>query len=129
MKQTVVELLIEQIKSKADSIPFNTKENRRIKGVYVDCLMMVKDAKEMENQKKIDELKVTDAEFKSVTAQVKQQATIIKKIEKKEQVIIENVETLKAKLITSRLVLETALNYIIHDDLRKLIEKTLKELN
>lgn len=82
----------------------------------------------LENQKKINELKVTDAEFKSVTTQLKKQATIIKSIEKKEQVITENVETLKQKLITSRLVLETALNYIIHDDLRKLIEKTLKEI-
>lgn len=36
--------LIEQIKLKADSIPTNTKENRRAKGAYVDCLMMVKEA-------------------------------------------------------------------------------------
>jgi hypothetical protein len=39
------------------------------------------------------------------------------------------IEILKQKLVTSKLVLETALNFIIHDDLRKLIEKTLKELN
>lgn len=38
--------LIEQIKLKADSIPTNTKENRRIKGAYVDCLIMVKEASE-----------------------------------------------------------------------------------
>jgi hypothetical protein len=36
--------LIEQIKLKADSIPTNTKENRRVKGAYIDCLMMVKEA-------------------------------------------------------------------------------------
>jgi hypothetical protein len=36
--------LIQQIKLKADSIPTNTKENRRVKGAYVDCLMMVKEA-------------------------------------------------------------------------------------
>jgi hypothetical protein len=36
--------IIEQIKLKADSIPTNTKENRRVKGAYVDCLMMVKEA-------------------------------------------------------------------------------------
>ena len=36
--------LIEQIKLKADSIPTNTRENRRVKGAYVDCLMMVKEA-------------------------------------------------------------------------------------
>ena len=38
--------LIEQIKLKADSISTNTKENRRVKGAYVDCLMMVKEASE-----------------------------------------------------------------------------------
>lgn len=36
--------LIEQIKLKADSIPTNTRENRRVKGAYVDCLIMVKEA-------------------------------------------------------------------------------------
>lgn len=36
--------LIEEIKLKADSIPTNTKENRRAKGAYVDCLMMAKEA-------------------------------------------------------------------------------------
>lgn len=60
---------------------------------------------------------------------VEKQTTIINTIEKKEQLISDNVETLKSKLITSKLVLETALQYIIHDDLRKLIEKTLKEIN
>ena len=36
--------LIEQIKLKADSIPTNTEINRRVKGAYVDCLIMVKEA-------------------------------------------------------------------------------------
>lgn len=36
--------LIEQIKLKADSIPTNTKENRMVKGAYVDCLLMAKEA-------------------------------------------------------------------------------------
>ncbi len=35
--------LIEQIRLKANNIPTNTKENRRAKGAYVDCLMMVKE--------------------------------------------------------------------------------------
>ena len=39
-----MEELIKQIKFKADSIPTNTKENRRVKGAYVDCLMMLKEA-------------------------------------------------------------------------------------
>ena len=51
IKQTAVELLIEQIKSKADSLPYNTKENRIAKGIYVDCLMMAKQAKAMEKEK------------------------------------------------------------------------------
>ena len=50
MKQTAVELLIEQIKSKADNLTTNTKENRMAKGIYVDCLIMAKEAKEMEEQ-------------------------------------------------------------------------------
>lgn len=36
--------LIEQIKLKADSIPTNTEINRRVKGAYVDCLIMAKEA-------------------------------------------------------------------------------------
>ena len=50
MEQTAVELLIEQIKSKADKLPTNTKENRMAKGIYVDCLLMARQAKEMEKQ-------------------------------------------------------------------------------
>ena len=51
MKKTAVELLIEQIKSKADKLPTNTKENRMAKGIYVDCLLMARQAKEMEKKK------------------------------------------------------------------------------
>jgi hypothetical protein len=54
MKQTAVEFLIEQIKSKADNLPTNTKENRMAKGIYVDCLIMARQAKEMEKQQIID---------------------------------------------------------------------------
>ena len=50
MKQTTIELLIEQIKSKADNLPTNTKESRMAKGVYVDCLLMTRQAKEIENK-------------------------------------------------------------------------------
>ena len=52
MKQTAVEFLIEQIKSKADNLPTNTKENRMAKGIYVDCLLMARKAKEMEEAKR-----------------------------------------------------------------------------
>ena len=50
MKKSAVEFLIEQIKIKADNVPTNTKENRMAKGIYVDCLIMAKQAKEMEKQ-------------------------------------------------------------------------------
>lgn len=50
MKQTAVELLIEQIKSKADSLSTSKKENRIVKGIYVDCLCMAREVKEIEKQ-------------------------------------------------------------------------------
>ena len=48
--QTAVEWLFNMIKLKADSIPTNTSDNRRAKGVYVDCLMLIKEAKDMEKE-------------------------------------------------------------------------------
>ena len=50
MEKTAIEWLLEQIKSKAVNLPTNTKENRMAKGIYVDCLMMAKQAKEMEEK-------------------------------------------------------------------------------
>ena len=50
MAQTAVEWLFNMIKQKADSISTNTADNRRVKGVYVDCLMFIKEAKEMDKQ-------------------------------------------------------------------------------
>lgn len=43
-----VEKLIDKIELKAKSIPTNTQLNRSVKGAYVDCLIMLKKAKEME---------------------------------------------------------------------------------
>jgi hypothetical protein len=54
MEQTAVELLIEQIKLKADNISTNTQLNRSIKGVYVDCLIMIRQSIELEKQQIID---------------------------------------------------------------------------
>jgi hypothetical protein len=48
MKQTAIDILFDQIKLKADSIPTNTAENRKLKGAYVDCLTLIREAKEME---------------------------------------------------------------------------------
>ena len=39
------------------------------------------------------------------------------------------LEITKEKLIQAKLTLETALAFIIHDNLRKLIESTLKDIN
>jgi hypothetical protein len=49
-KQTAVEILFDRIKLKADSIPTNNQANRLIKGAYVDCLMLIREAKEMEKE-------------------------------------------------------------------------------
>lgn len=40
--------IIEQIELKAKNTPTNTKENRRVKGAYVDCLMMLKANRQLE---------------------------------------------------------------------------------
>jgi hypothetical protein len=50
MKQTALDILFDQIKLKADSIPTNTAENRKVKGAYVDCLTLIREAKEMERK-------------------------------------------------------------------------------
>ena len=57
MEKTAIELLIEQIKSKADSLTYNIKENRIAKGIYVDCLMMAKQVRGIEEQQIIDAFK------------------------------------------------------------------------
>ena len=50
MKQTALDILFDQIKLKADSIPTNTAENRKVKGVYVDCLTLIRECKEVEKE-------------------------------------------------------------------------------
>jgi hypothetical protein len=52
-QQTAMEILFDRIKLKADSIPTNNQANRLIKGAYVDCLMLIREAKEMEKQRAI----------------------------------------------------------------------------
>jgi hypothetical protein len=53
-QQTAVEILFDRIKLKADSIPTNNQANRLIKGAYVDCLMLIREAKEMEKAQIIE---------------------------------------------------------------------------
>jgi hypothetical protein len=62
MKQTAVDFLIMQIELKADSIHCNTQLNRSVKGAYVDCLVMLKQTKEMEKQQKLDASNVNRVE-------------------------------------------------------------------
>ncbi len=50
MKKTALDILFDQIKLKADSIPTNSAENRKVKGAYVDCLTLIREAKEMEKE-------------------------------------------------------------------------------
>ena len=49
--------LIEKIKLKAHSIPTNTKENRKVKGAYVDCLMMINETEQQERMYSEEDLK------------------------------------------------------------------------
>jgi hypothetical protein len=53
-QQTAMEILFDRIKIKGDSISMNTEKNRMVKGAYVDCLMLIKEAKEMEKEQMID---------------------------------------------------------------------------
>jgi len=50
--------------------------------------------------------------------------TIVKVVGQKSE-----LEITKEKLAIAKLTLETALAFIIHDNLRKLVESTLKEIN
>ena len=59
MKQTALDILFDQIKLKADSIPTNTAENRKVKGVYVDCLTLIREYKEVEKEQSIELIKQT----------------------------------------------------------------------
>jgi hypothetical protein len=52
------------------------------------------------------------------------QPTIVKVVGQKSE-----LEITKEKLVKAKLALETALAFIIHDNLRKLIESTLKDIN
>ena len=107
-------------------------ENERLKQQAIlssqEVIKRQNEAKEMRD--KANELEaIKNAELKAISDKMKKQSATLNTIIKKEQVIIENVETLKEKLLTAKLVMETCLGYIIHDDLRKLIERTLKEIN
>lgn len=46
-QKTAMEILFDRIKLKSDSIPTNNQANRLIKGAYVDCLMLIVEAKEL----------------------------------------------------------------------------------
>ena len=51
---TAVEKAIERLTNLHLVIPTNTKENRNIKGVYVHCIMILKEHLEMEKQQSQD---------------------------------------------------------------------------
>jgi hypothetical protein len=60
---TAVEWLLDKIELKAKSIPTNTQLNRSVKGAYVDCLIMLRQAKEIEKQQIIDAYKDSTCQF------------------------------------------------------------------
>ena len=53
-QQTAVDILFDRIKLKADSIPTNNQANRLIKGAYVDCLMLIRETKELARKQEQD---------------------------------------------------------------------------
>lgn len=58
--------LIEKLEDKIKNTPTNTSENRRIRGVYTDCLIMVKQALQQRESEWISVEDRLPEEFKSV---------------------------------------------------------------
>jgi len=103
-------------------------EAQEMENIRLENIKLREDA--LSKQKEADDLKAkTDADLKAIAEEMKKQSVTLKTIIKKEQVIIENVETLKEKLNSAKTTMQICLNYIIHDDMRRMIEQTLKEIN
>ena len=129
---------IEQEKAQAQE-----KENMRLENIRLKAEAEIAQAKIKEEQEKLQakELQLKQAE----EVRIKHEATILQaKIDKeKEPTEIEvnaptilkvdaektELEITKEKLAIAKIALETSLAFIIHDNLRKLVESTLKEIN
>jgi len=103
-------------------------EAQEMENIRLENIKLREDA--LSKQKEADDLKAkTDADLKAIAQEMKKQSATLKTIIKKEQIIVENVETLKEKLNSAKTTMQICLNYIIHDDMRRMIEQTLKEIN
>ena len=103
-------------------------EAQEMENIRLENIKLREDA--LSKQKEADDLKAkTDADLRAIAQEMKKQSVTLKTIIKKEQIIIENVETLKEKLNSAKTTMQICLNYIIHDDMRRMIEQTLKEIN
>jgi hypothetical protein len=103
-------------------------EAQEMENIRLENIKLREDA--LSKQKEADDLKAkTDADLRAIAQEMKKQSATLKTIIKKEQVIVENVETLKEKLNSAKTTMQICLNYIIHDDMRRMIEQTLKEIN
>lgn len=103
-------------------------EAQEMENIRLENIKLREDA--LFKQKEADDLKAkTDADLRAIAQEMKKQSATLKTIIKKEQVIVENVETLKEKLNSAKTTMQICLNYIIHDDMRRMIEQTLKEIN
>jgi len=103
-------------------------EAQEMENIRLENIKLREDA--LSKQKEADDLKAkTDADLKAIAQEMKKQSATLKTIIKKEQIIVENVETLKEKLNSAKTTMQICLNYIIHNDMRRMIEQTLKEIN
>jgi len=84
----------------------------------------------LQSQKDADKQKAKlDAELKAVSTQIKEQSTLLKNIAKKETIQKNQFEVLEEKYSIAKTSLEAVLFFIVPDNCRKMVEKTLKELN
>jgi hypothetical protein len=119
------------------------RENMRLEVIRLKQEAEIAQAKIKEEQEKAKakELELKKAEeirlmHEATIAQAKiDQEKLASQIDVKEPTIVKvdgqksELEITKEKLIQAKLALETALAFIIHDNLRKLIESTLKDIN
>jgi len=99
------------------------KENLRLENERLRQEFLQKQ-KELENQKA-----KSDAELKAVSNKVKEQKTLLKTIVKKETIQKNEFQILEEKYVIAKTTLEAVLGYIVPDNCRTMVEKTLKELN
>ena len=78
-----MDILIKRIRDKISSLSVNTKDGRRVKGIYVDCLLMAKEEqKRIEKENNIFTILV---DFKCDRIGINKTATLIDELYKTEE--------------------------------------------